>query len=718
LPETATFIVLLATEDEALPGKLESPGLNITTVRDGFEAINHAIRTHPDAIVLDNSLPGLPGPTLALWLKLNPLTASIPVIGLEPDSSGTWRDSQIDISISISQAPLVIGQVIRELRAALPSESVQPNHASSTPVDPLEVTLDLIDVYRERLKLSNSIMEIATIQRDLSDFEHTIRMVLDTAARALRSRLLSLTIVQDKVQYVLVTSTGLNVAHLKALEDETNRIIVGCLGSSFTVEQQLVFGRRRLSTDPLETTEYGHFFGHPIKCKGQVLGYLSGLHPANQKDSTRLNSMLQDLASRTALILNNAELLREHERHLGELASILRAALETSSISPLSGIQTSNPLLQYLLIVLELCKTPRGCLVLFDENTGLIADSAALGCDAKEILSEPFRDCPSVAEYIQSLSPDEVILDQESNFSGTAGRLLVSLAVGEKIMGGLVILGTSNSINFRIIQAVKTLAGMGGYFVYNSALYKEKVKSSIIEDQLNLAREIQRDMIPNWHPDMPGYDIFGRSEPARQVGGDFFDYLQREDGRLQIAIADVSGKGIPASLLMTMTRALVIATSENNCGPEKILCDVNQHLVKRISSGQFVTASLLSLSPDGNTYGSAGHSPIFIYRAAGGKFDEITADGVAMGIVDTIDFERVEIKLDPGDIGIMFTDGLNEAMNSRREQFGYERIREVVRSHAQDSSEDIVDALFQAIEDHAAGSDQFDDTTVVAVKKL
>jgi sigma-B regulation protein RsbU (phosphoserine phosphatase) len=169
---------------------------------------------------------------------------------------------------------------------------------------------------------------------------------------------------------------------------------------------------------------------------------------------------------------------------------------------------------------------------------------------------------------------------------------------------------------------------------------------------------------------------------------------------------------------MTMTRALVIADSENMEGPEQILSDVNSHLVSRISSGQFVTASLLCLSPNGNTYGSAGHSPIFIYRAATDTFDEVTANGIAMGIVNTIDFERVKIELNPGDIGIMFTDGLNEAMNFEKVQFGYERIRQVVRKHAGDNSETIVDALFQAIEDHAAGSDQFDDTTVVAVKKL
>jgi len=149
-----------------------------------------------------------------------------------------------------------------------------------------------------------------------------------------------------------------------------------------------------------------------------------------------------------------------------------------------------------------------------------------------------------------------------------------------------------------------------------------------------------------------------------------------------------------------------------------VLADVNSHLVSRISSGQFVTASLLTVGEGEINYASAGHSPLLIYRAATGEFEDIAPDGVAMGIVQTLDFERVVLKLNPGDVCLLYTDGLNEAMNHQKEQFGYERIREVVRQHAEGTAESIVEALFQAIADHAAEADLFDDTTVVAVKKL
>ena len=718
MEQTTTYSLLLATENADLAGKIEKFGFHVETTVDGFDAVRRAAKSRPDIIVLDMAINGFPGPTIALWFKLNPLTASIPIIGLGQLSDDCWKDANLDSIIPHSQAELVIGDLARDLinaKSLAANPAAQEGELRSS--DPLSVALDIIDVYRKRLRLANRMIEIAAIQHDISDFEYTVRKILDAAACALKSQLLALTVLHDKTQYVLVSDRGISAGHLKALENENQQMLRDHLDKIVPIDQQIVFGRRKLMQNDSDTSAC-RYFGYPVKSNKETIAYLAGSYSSQSSPSGWHMSFLPDLASQIGLLLNNAELLRDHEEHVTELASILRAALETSSISPLTGTQSENSLLQYLLIVLELCHTDRGCLILFDENTGAVSRTAALGCNPSDFLSRPFKDNLTVEEYIPSLAPEEVTIDTDPDSLSRGGRMIIPLSVGDKIMGGLIVLGIPESINFRIIQAVKTLAGMGGYFVYNTSLYNQAVKSSIIEDQLNLAREIQRDMLPSAHPDFPGYDIFGRSQPARQVGGDFFDYLSMENGRLQIAIADVSGKGIPASLLMTMTRALVIAASEKTDGPEEVLRDVNSHLVNRISYGQFVTASLLSISPSEINFACAGHSPLLVFRAATGEFDEINTVGVAMGIVDSLDFQRVSMTLNPGDIALMYTDGLNEAMDINKEQFGYDRIRDVVRFHANASAEAIVEALFQAIEDHAAGSDQYDDTTVVAIKKL
>jgi sigma-B regulation protein RsbU (phosphoserine phosphatase) len=243
------------------------------------------------------------------------------------------------------------------------------------------------------------------------------------------------------------------------------------------------------------------------------------------------------------------------------------------------------------------------------------------------------------------------------------------------------------------------------------------IESSIIEGQLNTAREVQLEMLPDEHPKIDGYDIFGRSEPAREVGGDFFDYFYG-DAFLGIAIGDVCGKSIPASLLMTMSKALFLAAMDMGHGPEKVLQTVNSLLTRSITNGKFVTGSLTCIAGENISYACAGHQPLIIYRQASDAFQEVNAEGIAMGIIHHMDFERRDLTLEPGDIAILYTDGLNEAMDANKEQFGYENLKMVIHKNRDRPAEEIVNALFSAIKKHAGGAAQFDDTTVVIIKKL
>jgi sigma-B regulation protein RsbU (phosphoserine phosphatase) len=244
------------------------------------------------------------------------------------------------------------------------------------------------------------------------------------------------------------------------------------------------------------------------------------------------------------------------------------------------------------------------------------------------------------------------------------------------------------------------------------------VRASILDHQLNMATDIQEQMLPKGPPTIAGYDIYGRSQPAKEVGGDLFDFLPCPDNRLYVAIADVSGKSIPASLLMTMTRALIAAAVESAEGPDEVLKNVNTNLARRFAQGRFVTASLVSINGRRTEYASAGHQPLLIYRAECDDFREVDADGIAMGIIEDVEFERIQFELSEGSTALMFTDGLTDAINPEGQRFGMEGVREVLRRHARDGAKELVDALFQAIQDHAVGAAQYDDTTIVAIKRV
>lgn len=211
------------------------------------------------------------------------------------------------------------------------------------------------------------------------------------------------------------------------------------------------------------------------------------------------------------------------------------------------------------------------------------------------------------------------------------------------------------------------------------------------------------------------FDIFARSLPAKQVGGDFFDYYPIDDEWLGLSIADISGKGIPASLLMSMTKSVFQSLFEAESHPPVILAKANTILSKQFFSDKFVTAIFGMLVPRRLVFSSGGHHPVIVYRKAADRFEKIDPEGIALGIIEDAEFEVAEVEFDPGDVAIFFTDGLCEANNSDGEQFGYGRIEEVVRKKADYGAKEVVEGLFTALEEHTAGMPAFDDTTIIIV---
>jgi sigma-B regulation protein RsbU (phosphoserine phosphatase) len=145
---------------------------------------------------------------------------------------------------------------------------------------------------------------------------------------------------------------------------------------------------------------------------------------------------------------------------------------------------------------------------------------------------------------------------------------------------------------------------------------------------------------------------------------------------------------------------------------------VNSLLTRTIAQGKFVTGALLYIKDNKLNCASAGHQPLIIYRASEDKFEEIDADGIALGIVGEMEFELVKTTMNTGDVALMFTDGLNEAMNPDRVQFGYGRIQAVIRQYASSGAKEILNILFNAMRDHTKGADLFDDTTIIVIKKI
>lgn len=242
-----------------------------------------------------------------------------------------------------------------------------------------------------------------------------------------------------------------------------------------------------------------------------------------------------------------------------------------------------------------------------------------------------------------------------------------------------------------------------------------------IDHDLAVARQIQQGLMPSGPPRFDGFDIAGMARPAAQTGGDYYDWQPLADGRLVVAIADVTGHGIGPALVMAVCRAYARASAPDAPDPGALLTRINRLVHDDLAgSGRFITMVIVMLSPDGAVeIVSAGHGPTLLRRAAGGEIECFGGDGPPLGIdADQTYGPSRRLRLDPGDLILLLTDGFMEWTRAQDgEQFGIQRLRQTVASHAHGGATDLLAALDAAVQGFASGSAQRDDTTAVAIRR-
>lgn len=239
-----------------------------------------------------------------------------------------------------------------------------------------------------------------------------------------------------------------------------------------------------------------------------------------------------------------------------------------------------------------------------------------------------------------------------------------------------------------------------------------------MEQELRVARLIQQTLLPHALPDLPPYDIAAYYRPAREVGGDFYDFLYFEDGQLGIIIGDVTDKGVPAALVMATTRTLLRAAAERLITPSPVLERVNELLHPDIPQRMFVTCLYALLDPESGRlrYANAGHD--LPYRRHSSGVDELRATGMPLGLMPGMTYEEKEIVLAPGDTVLFHSDGLVEAHNAQGDMFGFPRLQAMMGAQPDDDRRSVIDYLLQVLEDFTGeGWEQEDDVTLVTLRR-
>jgi serine phosphatase RsbU (regulator of sigma subunit) len=284
---------------------------------------------------------------------------------------------------------------------------------------------------------------------------------------------------------------------------------------------------------------------------------------------------------------------------------------------------------------------------------------------------------------------------------------------------GLVYLDTQARESFSEddLRIVTAIANVAASKIENVRLIEESLEKRRLEEDIRLAAEIQRSMLPRAAPDVPGYDLSGSNRPCRTVGGDYYDFVY-ERGRLLFALGDVSGKGTGAALLMAVLRAAARGNWAD-ASPAEAVARINRTICENVPENKYVTFFMGQLEPASGRlcYVNAGHNPPLLIRR-GGALESLTEGGMVLGIFDGVPYTEQAVELQPGDILLVYSDGVSETFGPEGEEFGEQRLAALVARSRGLLAAAIEAEILRDLESFSCGAKATDDRTMIVLKRV
>lgn len=295
---------------------------------------------------------------------------------------------------------------------------------------------------------------------------------------------------------------------------------------------------------------------------------------------------------------------------------------------------------------------------------------------------------------------------------------------GEKVLGIIHVdtLRCSCAFDEGDLKLVTAIAMQAAMALENALLLSQLEDKKRMEQELQIASDIQKRLLPESVPQVPGLEAYGVMIPAREVGGDYYDFVLSEDGKsLYICVGDVSGKGIPAGLVMVMARCFFRSCIARSDNPRQIICEVNRLLIANARRGIFMSAILLRWDTQKHmlSWAGAGQEHLLVYRAQTKTCEKIMTGGVVLGLKEKADryFNEQELPLAPGDSVLLYSDGVTESRNHRQEMFELPRLVQAVQRHGHRPASDLCQAILQEVKRFGGNTEQHDDITLVALTR-
>jgi phosphoserine phosphatase RsbU/P len=570
------------------------------------------------------------------------------------------------------------------------------------PDRPVEsLLLDVADVLATSLDLETTLRRVAEVVRKVIDYEIFAILLLNEKTQELRFRFQvgyppefaerSRIKVGEGVvgqaaqsrQAVLIDDVTKDPRYIEAVPNVRSELAV-----------PLITKNRVIGVIDIEAREPGYFTEEHLRVLTLVASRMAvGIENAQLYTRTtkqaRILLLLNEIARELTSILNLDELL-------GRIAELVRRLIDYQMFSILL-LDPSGEKLQHRFSLR------------FNENIhlkheipigrGLVGAAVA----SKQAVLVP--DVKKDPRYIET-NPE------------TRSELALPLIYKDKVIGVLDLEHTRRGFFTEEHQrTMMTLAAQIAIAIENARLYEEiERQERRLERDLSLARELQGQLLPQSRPKMAHLDVAAKFIPARTIGGDLYDFIPYSLSRLGIVIGDVSGKGAPAAIYAALVSGILRSHAPIEPGPAEMLSAVNLSLAERRIEAQFVSLIYAVWDDEHRTLTVANSGlprPIYVH---GGKNELIDAVGLPLGLFDETEYEEFEFRMKPGEMFVFFSDGILDARNRKGDLFGRHRVEQILSECSGMSADEIVDSLFKAVAEHAAGVETFDDQTVVVIR--
>ena len=330
---------------------------------------------------------------------------------------------------------------------------------------------------------------------------------------------------------------------------------------------------------------------------------------------------------------------------------------------------------------------------------------------------------------IQDGLKDPRLVQYEEPSLQTRTAIFIPLKFKEEVLGVMAVVNkqageTAPFFNANDLFLLDSLADHAAISLYNTTLYTLEAEQKRMDNDLRVASEIQRLLLPDHAPTIRNFELAGNNIPAQHVGGDYYDFLPLDETRTGIVIADVSGKAIPGALVMTICRSAIKGQTRLSLSPAEVLQHVSELVIPDLREDMFVTMlyGILDSNERTFTFVRAGHDPVLWYHAKTGAVEVVTPRGAAVGLDRsrplTGKLEELRLNLNPGDILTLYTDGITESLDAEDREFGRGQLMETVKANAQSSAAQICQAILERLSQFTGDSPPHDDRTLIIIKTL